>query len=140
MPFSVYLILNGIIGLGIFLLYYYVVIPVWKDDKFAGVLIGLFSLLPILFSVLIHAEGIKETQRIKIDPRKYEVVKTDRNVAFITDESTIQTDRAFIYNNAQDTSVVSLYKVKEINYFNDVHQTYLEIQVIDRDTTNASNR
>lgn len=140
MPFSVYLILNGIVGLGVFLLYYFLVIPAWKDEKSAGVLVGFLSLLPILFSVIIHAEGVKETQRIKIDLKEYEVVKSDRKVVFVTDETTLQTDRAFIYNNAQDTSLVNLYKVKEVNYFNEIRKTYLEIQVIDQDTTNESNR
>ncbi len=125
------------VGLALFVGFfiYFVLIPVFKDDTGLGVLISLFLLIPMTVSYALHVDGTKEVKRNLIPKEKYQVARTSESVVFVLEgEKPIRSNRAFVYNNAKDTSKVKLYRIKKINWFNSVRNVNIKIETVESDS------
>jgi len=131
----VYFIVNAGLALFIGFFIYFVLIPVFKEDAGLGVLISLFLLIPITVSYAIHVDGTKEVKRNLVPKEKYQVAKTSNSVVFILEgEKPIKSNRAFVYNHANDTSKVKLYRTKKINWFGSVKNETIKIKTTKSDS------
>jgi hypothetical protein len=103
-----------------------VMVLLLKDESWP-IVAGLTVVMMVNVSFHLYKARDRATQRLTLDPERYEVFQTEYRTIFHYDGYTAVSDDAFVLKRARDTSQVKVVFVEERNGFGQLLEKRIEI-------------